>query len=410
MSSGIGDALITPALTRVMESIYCRDYYRIHKPSLIGSDGSDGVKEEYCKTAEIQGNVAMLKGWQIALESVGSLLLAIPFGWFADTYGRKPLMLMLAVSFVLKAAWIQIVCFFWQIFPIQLVWLSALHSFMGGGDTMALATLFTIIADVTSPAERSAVFFRLGVAAYSIQFFAPILGASLMSQFSPWLPMLLGLAMRTLPVLFTIMLPETLPAKPPLEATPITEVDRSGGEEEDSSQLDKSPTTLLTKLCRALTRAHHATAFITSSPRLLFLIPTALLHISIINTDVLLQYTSTRYALPLSRATILLSLRSGVIALTFLFALPDASHHLTRRLRYAPIVSDLYLVRASALIGAAGYALIALSPNVAWLVPAFIVSAGCTGTFLLTKGLATHMVEARHVARLYSVMAIFDTL
>jgi len=112
MSSGIGDALIMPALTRVMESIYCRDHYRIHKPSLIGSDGSDGVKEVHCKIAEIQGNVAMLKGWQIALESVGSLLLAIPFGWFADTYGRKPLMLMLAVSFVLKAAWIQIVCEF----------------------------------------------------------------------------------------------------------------------------------------------------------------------------------------------------------------------------------------------------------------------------------------------------------
>jgi len=302
--------------------------------------------------------------------------------------------------------------FFWQIFPIQLVWLSALHSFMGGGDPMALATLLTIVADVTSPAERSAVFFRLGVAAYFTQFFAPILGASLMSRLSPWLPMFLGLAVRLAPVVLTVMLPETLPAKPLIEATRITETE-AGSEnqdEEEASHLHKSHTTFLTTLSHALAHAHHATALITSSPRLLLLVPTALLHVTIVNVDVLLQYTSSRYALPLSRATILLSLRSGVIALIFLFALPTASHLLTRRWRYAPIISDLYLARASALFGAAGYALIALAPSIAWLVPAFVVSAGSTGTFLLTKALATHLVEARHVARLYSVMAIFDTL
>lgn len=67
-----GDEIIQPALLRVFESIYCRQYYEVHDPSKIGSDGRGGVKEEYCKNSVIQGQVAMLKGWQLTLDGVGS--------------------------------------------------------------------------------------------------------------------------------------------------------------------------------------------------------------------------------------------------------------------------------------------------------------------------------------------------
>jgi hypothetical protein len=67
-----GDELIQPAQTRVFESIYCRAYYAEHDPSLIGTDGGDGVAEKYCKGAVVQGEVAMLKGWAVALDGVGS--------------------------------------------------------------------------------------------------------------------------------------------------------------------------------------------------------------------------------------------------------------------------------------------------------------------------------------------------
>lgn len=67
-----GDELISPAQTRVFESIYCQLYYRDHDPSLIGSDGHGGVAEKWCKIPVVQGQVAMLKGWQNTLNGIGS--------------------------------------------------------------------------------------------------------------------------------------------------------------------------------------------------------------------------------------------------------------------------------------------------------------------------------------------------
>lgn len=70
-----GDELINPAQTRVFESIYCQLYYRDHDPSVIGSDGHGGVAERWCKIPVVQGEVAMLKGWQNTLNGIGSELL-----------------------------------------------------------------------------------------------------------------------------------------------------------------------------------------------------------------------------------------------------------------------------------------------------------------------------------------------
>lgn len=68
----LGYELIVPAQTRIFEKIYCRLYYEEHDPSLIGSDGKGGVDERWCKVTEVQGEVAMLKGWQLTFDSIGS--------------------------------------------------------------------------------------------------------------------------------------------------------------------------------------------------------------------------------------------------------------------------------------------------------------------------------------------------
>ena len=68
----LGYELIVVANTRVFEAIYCREYYELHDPSLVGSDGRDMIDEKWCKLSVIQGEVAMLKGWQLTLDSIGS--------------------------------------------------------------------------------------------------------------------------------------------------------------------------------------------------------------------------------------------------------------------------------------------------------------------------------------------------
>jgi MFS family permease len=41
-----------------------------------------------------------------------AFVLAIPFGWFADKYGRKKLLVMLSVAFFLRVAWQLTVCMY----------------------------------------------------------------------------------------------------------------------------------------------------------------------------------------------------------------------------------------------------------------------------------------------------------
>lgn len=149
-----GDEVIQPAQTRVFESIYCREYYTKHDPSLIGSDGRDGVAEGFCKMTEIQGQVALLKGWQGTFDQVGNLVLGIPWGYFADSYGRKPLQVMIAAGFFLRAAWIQLVCFWWQTFDLKISWMSGILSIFGGGTPVYVAMIYTIVSDVVSEGER----------------------------------------------------------------------------------------------------------------------------------------------------------------------------------------------------------------------------------------------------------------
>ena len=48
-------------LTRLYESVACRDYYALHDPSQIGAHGQ--VKEELCKVNEVQAEVAAIVGY-----------------------------------------------------------------------------------------------------------------------------------------------------------------------------------------------------------------------------------------------------------------------------------------------------------------------------------------------------------
>jgi hypothetical protein len=84
LSLEAGDQMIGPAQTRVFESIYCRQYYEKHDPSAIHGPGRNGVDEELCKISVIQGQVAMLKGWQLTFDGLGSkFALSLPFEGYA---------------------------------------------------------------------------------------------------------------------------------------------------------------------------------------------------------------------------------------------------------------------------------------------------------------------------------------
>jgi MFS family permease len=88
------------------------------------------------------------------LTGLAVLFLSVPWGYFADTYGRRPLLLLLTIGFWAKAAWIMLVLSLWKVLPLELAWLGSLSTFIGGGSSVANAMVFTVVSDVIPEAGR----------------------------------------------------------------------------------------------------------------------------------------------------------------------------------------------------------------------------------------------------------------
>jgi hypothetical protein len=110
----LGDQWMESPQTRIYEAVICYRYFEKADPSKIavgrnkiGPGAIGGVPELLCKTDEVQSELAMLRGWQQFFDGIPSLALAMPIGWAADRYGRKPLVLAGLLAFALKSAWWQ---------------------------------------------------------------------------------------------------------------------------------------------------------------------------------------------------------------------------------------------------------------------------------------------------------------
>lgn len=130
----------------------------------------------------------------------------------------------------------------------------------------------------------------------------------------------------------------------------------------------------------------------------------------LLNRDTLLQYISTRYAISIARATVLISIRSGLIMLLCLIILPAVNHLFRTHLGFGPKRSDLLLSRASAVAMALGFFFIALAPSIPLLVAAMVVQTFGWGLTLFLRSLLTSLVEFHHIARLNTLVSVFDTI
>ena len=112
----LGDQWQETPHARIMEAVICYRYFERIDPSklLLGRDevgpgAVGGVAEMWCKADDVQSELAMLRGWQATFDGLPGLLLALPVGWAADKFGRKPFVLAGMLSFVLKSAWLELV-------------------------------------------------------------------------------------------------------------------------------------------------------------------------------------------------------------------------------------------------------------------------------------------------------------
>lgn len=400
-----GDELSRSPQSRISEAIICYRHYEISDPSKLLADRSSvgpgaigGVAEELCKIEAVQNQLSSLRGFQGFLDGGPSLLLALPFGWAADKYGRKPILILGVLSFFLQAIWIEVVCWFWQSFDIRWTWASSLHGLMGGSSPVVSALFFVIVSDVVPEEERSKVFLQLGGANLISTVCMPLLAAWLM-EITPWIPAIAGTLGKACAVLLVLAMPETLGYQHQTDDTSLADT-----EEED-------PTDLPPKT-HYLSTLKHSTSFLLSDWRVPALLLTFILHQTIADSSSALttQYISTRYALRLSQATMLLTLRA-VANITLLFALlPLLSATLSKNFALSPARRDLYMSRASMCAWALGFLAFGLAPTLASATLGMGISALGSGSFFLIRSFLTPLVPGRNVAALYSVVSVVDCL
>ncbi|KAF5243375.1 hypothetical protein FANTH_8197 [Fusarium anthophilum] len=361
-----------------------------------GGDANGWIDERLCKVGAIQSKVAMLKGWQVTLDSIGMLLFSVTWAHVADVRGRKPVLLLLTSALFAKYALVQLVCFFDGVIPLRWSWLSALHTVFGGSVTVATALIYTIISDVVPENDRTSVFFQVMAAMIVTQFLGPLISAALM-VWSPWLPMVLGLGAEQMSILTLCFIPETLnnSESGSLEPQPSPSPDSDAGEEPAFWS-------------RLILRTKNSVSFMTSDTRILVAASAFSLHMLFLNRDILLQYISERYDISLSAATLFISIRSGLLIVLCLFILPRISRHYHGRI--GSLQADRILACISAALLALGFLGLSMAPDLVALSVCLAVNSLGWGLFAFLRSFLTNLAGNSEVARLNSIIGVFDTL
>lgn len=148
----VGFAFLEGPMVRIMEAIACRQHYLNADPTKIGVDGQ--VPESLCKIAEVQAELAAVKGYHMFFDGTICALLAIPYGLLADRRGRKSTLALSLPGFGLNTILTLVILWFSDVFPLRTLWLTALTWLLGGGPVVAFAIIWTMMADVTTESER----------------------------------------------------------------------------------------------------------------------------------------------------------------------------------------------------------------------------------------------------------------
>ncbi|KAK6396114.1 hypothetical protein LTR65_010224 [Meristemomyces frigidus] len=302
---------------------------------------------------------------------------------------------------------------FWQAFDIRLTWLSALHGLISGSDPVVSALFYVVLSDITTEADRAAVFLRMGATQLLAGLVIPPISAWLM-EINPWVPSLLGTSIMSTCIFVFALVPETLnykhpfgspssshPPSPTTETAPPPTPNTSGARNPISAHFTT----------RWIGTVKDATAFLTLDWRVTALILPFVGHMLIGNaTQLLLQYVSKRYEVTFSKATLILTIFNGVRVLLLFVILPYVSTAVMRVFHLSGQTKDLYLARASQVFVLVGWTLVGLAPNIVTMAFSMALASLGQGAYLLLRSFLTSLVPAHHIARVYSIISVVDTI
>ncbi|PYH42457.1 MFS transporter [Aspergillus saccharolyticus JOP 1030-1] len=398
LSFQIGGQMIGGPMVRVIEMIACNNYWRRQDPARLPMAGH--LPEHLCKAAEVQTEVATVKGYSDLLEGLLCAICAIPYGLLADRYGRRRAIRLTVPGYLLNAVITNSVLWFSDTFPLRAIWFAAVSWIIGGGPVVAVVAIWAMLADITTDAQRATLFFRIGLANQVTSFLASLISAGLMAV-DPWIPLLIGCGAVTMGLGCALSLPETMNLSVKTTASPEPGLGPLG---------TSGDTSFVEPVCTSrpwpatITRLVQPYLFICHPRLLLLLCALSTGELAQRSSSFLTQHISTRFGWTLAQAHFLVSFYAAVTILVFLVLLPYLSKRILRHLSLPMI--ELQIARLSTITLLLGSIGIGTSPSVLVLVSSLSVYATGAGFALAIRSLVTALVKQEETARLYSAVEL----
>ncbi|KAL9587063.1 MAG: hypothetical protein Q9212_000515 [Teloschistes hypoglaucus] len=386
---------------RLFELAACHRYY------------GRSVDDRLCKAPAVQNELSTLTGWKFGLDAVPGLLLAIYYGSVASKYGRKPVLLLFSTGMLLSLGWVVLICWLDGRVPVRLIWLSSLFMFVGGGQKIAKAMLFTSISDAVDASHRTRYMSFLSSIPHITTLIAPPLSATFM-RISIWLPFEASIGALALSYVVILAMPESSKLEP-----------HDNANDEDGTQRPLLPTDSdLTPEVYPPIEAQKASSshwyseirHLLSIPGLRFcFIVFFVSPIALLAKIFVYQHASESFGWDMPNTTWLRVSQAVGASIVTLFLLPILNALLLRRhkhhkqgLRARKL--DLAVLRGSFPIAAAGFAILWRAKASWMLVLALFVCGLSEAIQPANQALATAPITKDLNARLFTTAAVLETV
>ncbi|KUL91414.1 hypothetical protein ZTR_01496 [Talaromyces verruculosus] len=366
---------------------------------------------ERCKIEPVQSELAIIQAYKDTFDQLPGIVLGVVYGLLADRVGRKPILLCGMLGLALSGLWVKVVCWFPDVIPLKMVYLSAPILIFGGGAQVASSMFFVMLADSYSEEERATSFFYFSAVVLTAEILAtPISGLTMTED--PWLPFLLSSGVEFLALVVAILFaPETLCLMRPKS---------SGASRSSTTDSDESTTptkeipfvrTVVAKITDSLNLIKESTHFLSTNLNVgLLLLVFFVATLSRQAMALLLQYATKKYHWSYSKATLLVSVRGAVNLAAVLVILPFLSRLLLKRLKLDAPSKDLWLSRGTAFLLTIGMLLMFSAPAPAILIIGLVAVALGSPLHLTARSLITSLVLPNQVGVLYTSLAVVQSV